>query len=134
MTDTWNGRPPAPLDQCGGWHWLKNKGITEEPFPMQWKSEEYYSGGTETVTEWLWDEYEGDGCPDDFVKYYEYLGPILTHDQIAAMVAEAVKAEREAINTTLSEAFDELGFEGGVSIGTAMAIVDDAIRSRGEKA
>jgi len=88
MTAPWNGRPPAPLDEVQGWHWLKNKGVHQDIFPMQWVSDEF----CDAPTEWRWDEGDqGDGCPDDMAKYCEYVGPCLTPDQIAAQIAEAVK-------------------------------------------
>lgn len=92
MTEAWNGRPPAPLDERDGWHWLRHK-RGQSPFPINWVSETF----SDAPTEWKWDVGdEGDGCPDVMSPYFDYVAPVLTPDQIAAQIAEAVKAEREA--------------------------------------
>jgi len=62
-----------------------------------------------------------------------YGGAILTPDQIAAQIAEAVKAEREACARIASEAADEARQDNLTGWGIADAAAC-AIRARGETA
>jgi len=137
MTEAWNGRPPAPLDQVEGWHWLRNKGGEQKPFSMEWVSEDF----SDAPTEWRWDEGdEGDGPPDVFAKYFEYIAPCPTPDQIAAQIAEAVKAERDACAVECDAVKRRISdCDGGDPHDKFMATVGAiqsaaAIRARGETA
>jgi len=91
MTDPWNGRPPAPLDEVDGWHCFYDLdiGITYQ----QWcpKSGIWMTPSNRWMT------------PGDITDG-EYYGAVLTPDQIAAQIAEAVKAEREELCAALEEA------------------------------
>lgn len=129
MTDTWNGRPPAPLDTVDGPHWVKHA-----------------DGGTR-VRVWMgpdlkfWARSGSDMCFAPFEaasKGFSYVGPVLTPDQIAAKVAEArVEGSKEEREIIAQEA--DLRAAGYQKINNENCVASlewfaAAIRARGEAA
>jgi len=86
MTAPWNGRPPAPLDQAARWHWLRS---TSASIPCEWRP---HAG--------CWHIWSQILPAESVVAFgWQYVERCIPPDQIAAQIAEAVKAEREAIAT-----------------------------------
>lgn len=129
MTAPWNGRPPAPLDERDGWHWLHM--ADGRSVPRLWMG---------PLNFWARSGNEACMCPTDAVDCgSKYGGPMLLPDQIAAQIAEAVKAEREACMALVKELVippvppDDPAAEAEL-INGALQEAYDAIRSRGETA
>jgi len=91
MTAPWNGRPPAPLDERDGRHeiviWDADAGPVAHYYDWSVAGQRWH------IME------EGGGLLEDEIDLSdaEYGAAVLTPDQIAAQIAEAVKAERDVI-------------------------------------
>lgn len=85
MTAPWNGRPPAPLDEVDGWHMMmRRRDARNVVLPVQW-----IAAGN------FWENSGRLFSSNKASDKYFYVAPCQTPDQIAAQIAEAVKAERE---------------------------------------
>jgi len=124
MTEAWNGRPPAPLDERDGPHWVKTP--TGRLIVLAWNGDEWERFGSENTA-----------SPYAISKGgYLYAAPVLTPDQIAAQIAEAVKAEREACAAVCERMADTIANNGMTESGEVALVliseVEATIRARGE--
>jgi len=130
MTAPWNGRPPAPLDEVEGWHCFYDLdiGITYQ----RWRPK--FGIWMTPSNKWM--------APAEITNG-EYYGVVLTPDQIAAQIAEAVKAEREACAEVCDGISDTAGTEWRDGLKScqhtegkmdAASLCCEMIRARGETA
>jgi len=121
MTAPWNGRPPAPLDQVDGALWLLSvDGLG--PFCAIWKVQ--FEDWSDLLDDMSWE-------PPTAAARFTYVAPVLTPNQIATQIAEAVKAEREACAEVCdAETLHAVGCNPQMVTGRLAA----AIRARGETA
>jgi len=124
MTAHWNGRPPAPLDEVDGVHWLSD--INGNGGAMLWKADAAGWCESRTVS----------GCASaaEACQFWKYVAPCLTPDQIAAQIAEAVKAEREACIATCNQVENRAPVSELIDAKFWIAQCRSAIRARGETA
>jgi len=121
MSAPWNGRPPAPLDEVDGWFlFTRHYEAYKEYIPLFWSPGIYHDGKGG-----LW-------AVDDVAETFVYECPLLTPDQIAAQIAEAVKAEREACIATCNQVENRAPVSELIDAKFWIAQCRSAIRSRGE--
>lgn len=83
----WPGKPGVPLHpEKDGWHWLLQ---VNGQYPEVW---EWASGPAEYGA---WCESQGDGQPKEIAKWFHYLGPVLTPDEVQNLRDDLASVERE---------------------------------------
>ncbi len=87
MTNGWPERPGVPANpERDGWHWIVWDEYADDiTFPHQWVPQDQ-----------SWAAYDGWKRPTFQPPFYRYLGPCLLPAEVAALVEEARREEREA--------------------------------------
>ena len=98
MKTTWTdpSKPGVPMNpEKDGRHWLIR---VNGQYPEVW---EWASGPDGWCAEYgdkgigAWCESEGDGQPEEIAKWYHYIGPVLTPDEVQNLRDDLASAERE---------------------------------------
>lgn len=101
MSEAWDGRPPGEAAERDGWHQIETPLDAGRPCVAWWQATGPLAGSWRPC--WSAGVYSADSAAR---CGWRYVGPCFTPAEVAAQIAAAVEAEREAIRALIDEADD----------------------------
>ncbi len=95
MTDTtngWPGEPGVPLEpEKNSWHWVSWG--DEDPIALEWESQHWFNADEAGSGHWCFGGGQYGTAKEVADDGWTYLGPVLSHDQAAALQARVAELE-----------------------------------------